>query len=343
MTVKGTVKGNMCNFKKATVKTVNGQLRNMGTMTVNNAPNFSNKQSGTLTFAGSTDGIVSGEDGSENRGGQVIVSGATKFYYFWNDGATVEVNADVTMVYQMKNYNDEHKSTAKIIVASNATLKGGKINNCAGAVIDVKGKLVDGIYNAGVINVIENGLVIADGIFDDKAGIIDVTKANAGTESQAAKSFDTAMQFRYTVQGEKTAVDLEKALKARISAHNYGIEKSPVLLIWDANSPAEFQGTQLSGTANVQYITFDRDLTINASTRFSEAKTVIVNKILTLGNGAEMGFNVGSAVVTINGTIKANNHSVLAPETAKYTGAGTFYAANATVKWGEYNWTGNRY
>lgn len=343
LTVKGTVQGDMCNWNKATVKTVKGQLRNMGTMTVNNAPNFSNKQSGTLTFAGSTDGIVSGEDGSENRGGKVIVSGATKFYYFWNDGATVEVNADVTMVYQMKNYNDEHKSTAKIIVASNATLKGGKINNCAGAVIDVKGKLVDGIYNAGVINVIENGLVIADGIFDDKAGIIDVTKANAGTESQAAKSFDTAMQFRYTVQGEKTAADLQKALKARISAHNYGIDKSPVILIWDANSPAEFKGTDLSGTANVQYITFDRDLTIIDSTRFFEAKSIIVNKILTLGNGTEMGFNVGSAVVTINGTVKANNHSVLAPETAKYTGAGTFYAANATVKWGEYNWTGNRY
>lgn len=88
-----------------------------------NAPNFSNKQSGTLTFAGSTDGIVSGADGSENRGGKIIVNGATKYYYFWNDGATVEVNADVTMVYQMKNYNDEHKSEAKIIVASNGTLK----------------------------------------------------------------------------------------------------------------------------------------------------------------------------------------------------------------------------
>ena len=86
----------------------------------------------------------------------------------------------MTMVYQMKNYNDEHKSEAKIIVASNATFKGGKINNCAGAVIDVKGKLVDGIYNAGVINVIEIAIVIVDDIYENAAGIIDVTKANAG-------------------------------------------------------------------------------------------------------------------------------------------------------------------
>ncbi|MDO4744633.1 MAG: hypothetical protein Q4A86_04535, partial [Clostridia bacterium] len=142
---------------------------------------------------------------------------------------------------------------------------------------------------------------------------------------------------------EKTAAALEASLKARISAHNYGLEKSPVILIWGANSAAEFEGTDLSGKSNVQFITVNRDLTIVDDARFAELKSMVVNNTLTIGNGASMGFNVGSATVTINGTVKANNHSVLAPETAKYTGAGTFYAANATVKWGAYNWTGKKY
>ena len=184
-------------------------------------------------------------------------------------------------------------------------MKGGKINNCAGAVIDVKGKgkLVDGIYNAGVINVIENAIVIVDDIYENAAGIIDVTKANAGTESQAAKCInnETGMFFRYYVQSETTAKDLAAALKTRISAQNWTI--NPIILIWNGNSPATFAGTDLAGK-NVHTVTIDRDLTWTSAVKFDQAVDITINsgKTLTAGNGVDTtGFNVGSAVVTING------------------------------------------
>lgn len=338
--VEGIVQANVNNDGTATVGTVTRTLTNQGTATVGTTQTFVNN-GGTLNLTGSTQAITDGVN--QNRivddktyAGTINVNGAYSVTKLINKATTINVNADVKVIGVLTN-----NATINVAAGKSLFTEGnGVINNTM--TINVQGKLVNQVFSNGVINVIENGLVIVEGILNEKAGIIDVTDASAATTSQAAKSVDTAMQFRYTVHGEMTAAALQESLKARISAHNYGT--SPVILIWGANSAAEFKGTDLSGKSNVQYIIVNRDLTIVDDARFADLKSMVVNNTLTIGNGAEsMGFNVGESIVTINGTVKANNHSVLAPETAKYTGAGTFYAANATVQWGAYNWTGKKY
>lgn len=353
-----TVKGNMWNVAgTATVNTVEGALRNYGTVTVNNVPAFSNKWSGTMNFAGGE----AGKTGATNRGGIVNVIGATKFNYFFNDGGTLNINANTTITGLAENGTAEHNGAATINVKEGMQLSAptGKIRNLANATINVSGKLVDNIYNSGLINVIGNGLVIVNNKVDAVStnvtwkdasknlaeGIIDVTAAYAGTDAQAAKCLDSEnMFFRYTVNKDK-AKDLEAELKTRISSNNYG--KNPIILVWAANSPATFQGVDLSSkNANVTNVVIDNDLTLVAATRMTEAEYITINagKTLTIGNGATTeGFNLGSAEVTINGTVKVNNHAVVAGA-AKYVGNGSIYNAGSSFAWtAGADWTGNVY
>ena len=77
----------------------------------------------------------------------------------WFNYSEANLNAQLA-VKKQGHLNNEDGATVN--VNENGVLKGlatdSKINNKVGAVINVKGILADGVYNAGLINVIENGM-----------------------------------------------------------------------------------------------------------------------------------------------------------------------------------------
>lgn len=144
------------------------------------------------------------------------------------------------------------------------------------------------------------------------------------------------MYFRYTVNVTTGDILDKEQLFPRISAQNYTV--NPVILVWDATSPANYQGgTKVMADVNVTDVIINRELLLDGNTGFEDAVNVAINKEVTVGNGTkDAGFNCGSATVTINSIIKVNNHGKLTGN-AKYTGSGIIemLGANSTISWTE--------
>lgn len=318
--------------------------RNWGIFNLNSSDDntgISNKYCGKMNLMGGYVYFIT------NRGGEVNVVEESKVYGLTNDGGVVNVNDNLTITNALANTNDEHYTSATINVAQNAALKGinGDINNDRGAVINVTGKLSDNVYNAGLINVIEDGIVVVNSVYNNIAGTIDVTRANATTTAQAAKCVNsTSMYFAYTVGEEKTAAELVAALKARISDVNYG--KNPIKLTWGAASASEFEGKL--DTPNATDVTINNSLTLTGDTRFQDVETdkFVVNGFLTIANGCSLEVPESICVV-VNGTLKANNWAKLKGSDVTVCGEGeVITASGVTVEWKKLNgsnitWTGN--
>lgn len=279
---------------------------------------WTNEFGAELTFAG---GIVS----PGYNYGVLNVTGETLTAYLHNyEDAVINVNADFEIGINAENFGTINIAAGKEM--SFKTRVGDYdygIANCEGGVINVKGILAHDVYNSGLINVIEDGIVEVKGIMTQKAGpwnswknfidsydvvgTIDVTAANATTSAQAAKCGDDKMYFAYTVAEETTAIELVDALKARISSANYGI--NPIKLTWAATSATEFGGKLL--TPNVTEVTINNSLTLNAYTSFPNVADdkFVVNGILTVANGQTL--EVPTVCIVVDGTLKANNHSSL--------------------------------
>lgn len=379
LTVSGTIDGAMCNWGTATAKTVTEALRNMGTMTVNNAPAFSNKQSGTLTFAGSTDGIVSGSNGAANRGGVINVTGTTVFAQLFNDGATLNINADVTFTGLVENGYGEHDAkTATINIAKDKTVKvksTAELRNSKNAVINVEGNLGDNIKNSGEVFVKGQGQFIANGIVSEYSndvikfkdeftkGIIDVTDAD-GTENDAQKAMDqvageSGNAFRYVIKASTDAASLNKALYARISSKN--VTTNDIIIVFNGGTMT-YYGALTSGTAakvtNV-LVNSGTTLTFTAkgssqSVEFDDLKlddaTQVLYKAVEVQKGAKLivadyvtvKFNSGIEFFA-NGEVNVNDHATLT-EGVTVQGEGKFWNSTANNDWtlGS-NWTGDDY
>lgn len=322
----------------------NTSARNWGTFNLNSSDDntgISNKYCGVMNLMGGYVYFIT------NRGGEVNVVEDSKVYGLTNDGGLVNVNDNLTITNTLTNTNVEHYTLATINVAQDAALKGidGIINNGENAVVNVTGKLSDNVYNAGLINVIEDGIVVVYGIYNGIIGTIDVTKANATTKAQAAKCVNsTSMYFAYTVGEEETATELVVALKARISDVNYG--KNPVKLTWGATSATKFAG--MLDSANAENVTINNDLTLAGNTRFQDVKTdkFVVNGFLTIANGYSLEVPEEICVV-VNGTLKANNWAKLIGSNVTVCGEGeVITASGVTVGWSKKDgsnitWTGN--
>ena len=144
----------------------------------------------------------------------------------------------------------------------------GKLYNYG--TINVKGHLAQDIMNVHLINVIGDGRVVVNGDLnkDGVAGIIDVTKANAGEEGWA-KDISTHTgrnYFRYDVQAETTATDLISALKQRISQNNWNnvnnvADNNRIIIRWTAETTAtEFSGD--TKDMNIERVIISKDLKI---------------------------------------------------------------------------------
>ena len=96
-----------------------------------------------------------------------------------------------------------------------------------------------------------------------------------------------------------------------------------------ANSANTFYG--YVDHANVVDVTINNKLTLTANTRFDDVQKFTVNNFLTVDNNVVL--NVKDAVVTVNGEIKACNHSSLKGSGATYVGNGTIYDSTATFEW----------
>lgn len=274
--VDQTITGSACNWGDGEATTVTGTLRNVGEMKINNVPSFSNKQKGTLTFRGG----VAGEKGAANRGGIVNVNGATTFKYFYNDGGTVNFNADVTITKEAENGNAEHTSIATITVAKDKSVivkvkNSAVLKNCKSAIINVEGNLGDNVQNSGVIYVKAQGQLIANGIVETTKklsksagvvkGIIDVTAAD-GTENDAQKArdmvaggsqetnegADKSNAFRYTIKKSTNAAELAADLKSRISSSNF--LDNEVIIEFDANSKINYYGEFVKTLVKISHV-----------------------------------------------------------------------------------------
>lgn len=319
--------------------------RNWGVLNLNESDDntsISNKYCGEINLLGGYVYFIT------NRGGEVNVVEESKVYGLTNDGGVVNVNDNLTITYALENTNDEHATVATVNVAENAALKGinGKINNDKNAVINVAGKLSDNVFNAGLINVIEDGIVVVNDIYNDIVGTIDVTKANATTTAQAAKCVNSElMYFAYTVGEETTATELVAALKARISDNNYG--KNPIKLTWSATSATEFAG--MLDSANATDVIINNNLTLTANTRFQDVATdkFIVNGFLTIANGNSLEVPADVCIV-VNGTLKANNWAKLIGSNVTVYGEGeVIIASSVTIEWtkktgSNITWTGDK-
>lgn len=302
-------------------------VRNWGVMKLNDQlangnMSLSNKYCGKLEIAGGYVYFVT------NRGGEVTVSEKSTIYGLNNDGGIVNVNADLTIDKQARNYNDEHNTVATINIAENVAMTGTIVNNTA-CVINVKGTLDGNVQNAGLINVIENGIVIVEDGVNGTFGVIDVTAANEDNAAFAAKSNDAnnMMKFAYTVGAEDDATELVATLKNKISSKNYG--KNPVILTWGANSATTFEGRLR--TPNVTEVVINNNLTVKKYTMFEDVLSFAVNGYLTVANDATL--DLGSAqYAVVDGTLKANNQSTLNGNVA-VKGEGVVVIETANSSW----------
>lgn len=326
LTVSGTIEGNITNKATATAGTVTKKADNKSgaTLTIT-------KSVFDLVNAGTTN--VQGAIGNTaDNSGTINVTGTTSAYKFDNAATgTINVNAALTENTTLTNNGTVNVAAGAEILAPGQ----GKVNNAG--TINVEGKLKENVYSKGVINVKGDGIVIAKDILDEKAGIIDVTNANNQDAAHAAKSNSNAMYFRYTVNVDNGKELKEKQLMPRISAENF--EKNRIILVWDATSPAKYQGgTTVVASLNITDVIINRELLLDGNTGFEDAVNVAINKQVTVGNGTKAaGFNCGSATVTISSVLKVNNHGKLTGD-AKYTGSGIIEFLGANTE-DDMSWT----
>ena len=293
-------------------------------------------------------GILNAEE-LKNNG--TIESNATSNISTLTNKGTIEVNAGVTTL------TGENSNEGTINVAAGAKLSVKDDNTLANqeaGVINVKGDLMENIQNSGIIYVIGDGHVGVNGVVADSAhGIIDISAANNGASSRVAKDVVTGKAgnyFRYTVK-QTIAADLKNTLAALISDNNYG--KNPVILVWNADSPATFGNTSNQGLVNagkVERVIIERELTLIGTVTFNDlnnsCNAVGINsdvnaynkafQITSKGkvivdNAAKLVLNRGNdylyAFVTawVDGTLKVNNTGALdstTPGLVKVFGAG---------------------
>ena len=213
---------------------------------------------------------------------------------------------------------------------------------------------MENIQNSGIIYVIGDGHVGVNGIVANSAnGIIDISAANNGASSRVAKDVVTGKAgnyFRYTVK-QTIAADLKNTLAALISDNNYG--KNPVILVWNADSPATFGNTSNQGLVNagkVERVIIERELTLIGTVTFNDlnnncnavgiksdvksynkAFQITSNGKVIVDNAAKLVLNRGSeysnifVTAWVDGTLKVNNTGALdstTPGLVKVFGAG---------------------
>lgn len=304
--VVSTVDGTIKNFADAKA-TLNGQtynvVDNMGYILVKETSIFNGTVSNNGTL--DVDSSIVLNEAFENRGVANVNTGVTSIKEASHNYGLISIAAGAEI--------DSRDDYNKVLM------------NMPEAVINVEGKLLDKAQNSGVINCINHGQVIVYGsVYGEKAGIIDVTKADGTDPDQSAKDYvydgNMMNSFRYTVNAETTATALDASLKARISSHNYG--RNPIIVIWGAESPAKFQGTVSSNVERVvvlNKVVFGQDtkfsalnnvdMTQSTNREFVIAKdaTVTVENYgkLTLGNKV-YGQQINALV---NGTLKVNNQA----------------------------------
>ena len=319
LTVSGTIEGNITNKATATAGAVTKKADNKSgaTLTIT-------KSVFDLVNAGITNVQGAISNTAENSG-TINVTGTTSAYKF-NNAATGTINVNAVLT---ENTTLTNNGTVNVAAGAEILAPGqGNVNNAG--TINVEGKLKENVYSNGVINVKGNGIVIAK----KGTGIIDVTNANNKDAAHAAKSNSSDMYFRYTVNVDNGKDLKENELQPRISAENF--EKNRIILVWDATSPAKYQGgTSVVASLNVTDVIINRELLLDGNTGFEDAVKVAINKQVTVGNGTkEAGFNCGRATVTISSVLKVNNHGKLTGN-AKYTGSGIIemLGADSTISW----------
>ena len=241
--------------------------------------------------------------------------------------------------------------------------------------INVKGHLAQDIMNVKLINVIGDGRVVVNGDLnkDGVAGIIDVTKANAGEEGCAKdiSNHTGRNYFRYDVKAETTATDLISALKDRISQQNWRNENvadnNRIIIRWTSETTATtFTGS--TAAMNIERVIISKDLKFTGETEFPHLNDVYygydqysatnvetpafkVDATLTVADNATLklaedyyswtGDNE-VLMVLINGKIFTGTASKLEGSVA-YDGKGVFEftGANGNNSWERGNFAGN--
>ena len=362
--VVNTIEGNLYNYGNA--KVVNGDVvRNAGEMKLNNSKSFSNKVNGTLELLGGT--IT---DNAVNRGGKVIVSGATTFTYGRNDGGVLDVKAALTIEFNYKNYNDEHLTVATINIkeAGKVCAIKGNVENFEDAVINVEGNIAHNVQNSGEIFVKNNGQVVVDGVIAEATkGIIDVTEAygvaNDAQKAMDMKTGDNGNHFRYVIKASTDAGKLQEALNNRISSQNY--KRNLITIVFEGEDEIKYYG-RLSTEYLVYHVlvkegttvvleggkegevkeTWFKTLSNNCLTQ-EEYKAFEVESTakVIVSDYAKLVVNDGVEVY-VDGTFYANGQSELAGKATVY-GAGEIWGGTANNTWtkaaaftGEYhgNW-----
>ena len=293
-------------------------------------------------------GILNAEELTNNG---TIESNATSNISALTNKGTFAVNAGVTTL------TGENSNEGTINVAAGAKLSVKDDNTLANqeaGVINVEGDLMENIQNSGIIYVIGDGHVGVNGVVADSAhGIIDISAANNGASSRVAKDVVTGKAgnyFRYTVK-QTIAADLKNTLAALISDNNYG--KNPVILVWNADSPATFGNTSNQGLVNagkVERVIIERELTLIGTVTFNDlnnncnavgiksdvkvyykAFQITSKGKVIVDNAAKLVLNRGSEYSNIyvsawvDGTLKVNNTGALdstTPGLVKVFGAG---------------------
>lgn len=199
---------------------------------------------------------------------------------------TLNVNSAVTTIIKGQN---EGTITVAEGAEVNVTGDSQLVNT---GIIEVSGHLFSQIANYAEIFVIGNGEVVVNGDLNtvqslgNVAGIIDITQANDGINAHAAKDMASENKnkknyFRYDVNDEETAEELDAALKARISEYNYyaseNAEAARIIVRWtNATTATEFVGVTES---NIQKLYINKNLDFvydenNSVTSFTKLEDV---------------------------------------------------------------------
>ena len=210
--------------------------------------------------------------------GTADMNGAAEIEGLDNSG-TLNVNSAVTTI------NGQNEGTITVAEGAEVNVTGDNqlVNT---GIIEVSGHLFEQIANYAEIFVIGNGEVVVNGDLNTEnvAGIIDITQANDGINAHAAKDMavqnkDQKNYFRYDVNDEETAEELDAALKARISDFNYTENGTGARIIvrWtNATTATEFVGVTKSNihklyiNKNLDFV-YDED---NAVTSFTQLEDV---------------------------------------------------------------------
>lgn len=336
-TIEGLTEGSIKNNGTLTVANVDGTVQNGLIAGVEANATFTGDSYQTVRNQGTI--VTKNEVVFHNHvmnapvGVLTIEKDATFEQIFVNVGnttgrATVNVKGGIsTIKFGSDNSGDINVAAEAELVSREAA--NNVLRNRKGGIINVEGKLLDKVQNSGLINCINHGQVIVNGYVadDNQNGIIDVTKADDTHPAQAAKDYENADRtkmnsFRYTVNAETTAADLDAALKARISSHNYG--KNPIIVIWGTESPVAFSGKVNS---NVERVAVLNNLVISDVTEFMKLRNqdgtrstlnafvIAEDATLTIANDAKFKlgnyFNGTTVYATIDGEFKINNQATV--------------------------------